>query len=405
MLPVTSRPVLTRTVLILGLVSLFNDFASDMIVPLIPLLLASVLGAGAMALGAVDGVAEALSSFLKLWSGRASDRGQNRPKQFAFAGYLLSNLVRPLLGLAGSWPVVLVLRSLDRVGKGLRSAPRDAMLSAAAPEGSRGFSFGFHRAMDNIGAVAGSLVVALIFAFYHSDIKEVFYLSALPGGIAVLLLLWGVRTAKTPGAADRTPVKALSWSDLPNPLQQYLVALVFFVFARASEMFLVLRGYELGMSPVSLMLMWSMLNLGKSLTSTWGGKLSDRLGRNKLVLFSWVSFSFSFYLFSWVQHPLGLWITTGWFGLTTGLGEGAERAVIADYAPRENLGGAYGWYYLVVGLASVPAGLAFGTIWQLWGASAAFFVAATFALLACAWIKWKVMALSGLSVRDEGGLM
>ncbi|HVC49266.1 MAG TPA: MFS transporter [Burkholderiales bacterium] len=388
-----SKPVLTRTVVILGLVSFFNDLASDMIVPLIPLLLASVLGAGAMALGIIDGVAEAVSSFLKLWSGRASDRNSRRPKQFAVTGYFLSNLVRPLLGLAGSWPMVMVLRSLDRVGKGLRSAPRDALLSAAAPEASQGYSFGFHRAMDNIGAVGGSLVAAFVFAFYHYDIKDVFYLSAIPGSIAVILLVTGIRKAAVPKVRVSSR-QVLLWQELPQAFRYYLGSIGLFVFARASEMFLILRGYELGMRPVSLMLMWSMLNLCKSLTNISGGKLSDRMGRKKLLLLSWTSFALSFLLFSLTRHSIGLWLITLFYGLSTGVGEGAERAIIADYTLKENLGGAYGWYYLGVGLTSIPAGLVFGGVWQEWGAPFAFALAAIFAFGACIWLKFKVEEVS-----------
>ena len=184
---------LPRTVIVLGLVSFFNDFASDIVIPLIPILLATVLAAGPVALGLIEGVADAVASLIKLWSGRHSDIMSGRRKGLAVAGYTLSNIARPLLGLAGSWPVILVLRSIDRVGKGLRSAPRDALVADATPPGMHGYAFGYHRALDNAGAVAGSLAAAAVLAWSGMSLTEVILWSAVPGFIAVLLLGVGVK--------------------------------------------------------------------------------------------------------------------------------------------------------------------------------------------------------------------
>ena len=188
--PATKLP---RTVIVLGLVSFFNDFASDIVIPLIPILLATVLAAGPVALGLIEGVADAVASLIKLWSGRHSDIMSGRRKGLAVAGYTLSNIARPLLGLAGSWPVILVLRSIDRVGKGLRSAPRDALVADATPPGMHGYAFGYHRALDNAGAVAGSLAAAAVLAWSGMSLTEVILWSAVPGFIAVLLLGVGVK--------------------------------------------------------------------------------------------------------------------------------------------------------------------------------------------------------------------
>ncbi len=191
-----TREKLPRTVVVLGLVSFFNDFASDIVIPLIPILLATVLAAGPVALGFIEGVADAIASLLKLWSGRHSDIMSGRRKGLAVAGYTLSNIARPLLGLAGSWPMILVLRSIDRMGKGLRSAPRDALVADATPRHMHGYAFGYHRAMDNGGAVAGSLAAAAVLAWSGLSLAEVILWSAVPGFVAVLLLGEGVKEEK-----------------------------------------------------------------------------------------------------------------------------------------------------------------------------------------------------------------
>ncbi|HEX8874687.1 MAG TPA: MFS transporter, partial [Nitrosospira sp.] len=303
---------LPRTVIVLGLVSFFNDFASDIVVPLIPILLATVLAAGPVALGFIEGVADAIASLLKLWSGRHSDVMSGRRKSLAVAGYTLSNIARPLLGLAGSWPMILVLRSIDRVGKGLRSAPRDALVADATPPHMHGYAFGFHRAMDNGGAVAGSLAAAAVLAWSGLNLTEVILWSAVPGFVAVLLLGVGVKEGKPGGnkpgvvhGADqnhaRTALPPLRWSVLSLPMRRYLLVLMLFTFARASETFILLLGHQLGIGVVELLLLWAALNLSKSATSTWGGQLADSLGRGTLMLIGWIAFSLSFMLLGAVE--------------------------------------------------------------------------------------------------------
>ncbi|WP_430228644.1 MFS transporter [Nitrosomonas communis] len=378
---------LPRTVVVLGLVSFFNDFASDIVAPLIPILLASVLAAGPVALGLVEGIADAIASLLKLWSGRHSDLIGGRRKKLTLAGYLLSNAARPLLGLAVSWPVVLLLRSIDRVGKGIRTAPRDALVADATPSHMRGYAYGFHRAMDNGGAVAGSLAAAAILAWTGLDLIEVILWSALPGMVAILLLSMGIKEENIGNKKEATSEAMLSlpplrWSLLSRPTRRYLLVLTLFTLARASETFILLLGYQLGVGVVELLLIWSAISLAKAVTSTVGGKLADRYGRGSLMLISWVAFAVSFLLFGLVTSSSGLWIVSIFYGLFVGLSEGAERALISDYAPPLERGTAFGWYHLAVGLAAIPAGILFGTLWQLHSAPLAFFVAGGVAALA-----------------------
>lgn len=381
---------------VLGAVSFFNDLASDIVIPLIPILLATVLSAGPVALGLVEGIADAVASLLKLWSGRHSDALRGRRKGLTVAGYLLSNIARPLLGLAGSWVAVLLLRSLDRVGKGLRSAPRDALLADATPPGMRGYAFGFHRALDNGGAVAGSLAAAAVLAWSGLSLTQVILWSALPGVVAIALLILGMRDAPRP-APDAVPVALppLSWSALSRPMRRYLMVLTLFTFARASETFILLRGHELGVGVVELLLLWAALNLAKAATSTWGGRLADRLGRGALLVLSWGAFALSFALLGQVAQSAALWTVTVAYGLLMGMGEGAERAAISDHAGAAERGTAFGWYHLAVGLAAIPAGLMFGLIWQGLGAGTAFSAAAAVAALAALLLRtWAWPALA-----------
>ena len=393
---------LPRTVIVLGLVSFFNDFASDIVIPLIPILLATVLAAGPVALGLIEGVADAVASLIKLWSGRHSDIMTGQRKGLAVAGYTLSNIARPLLGLAGSWPVILVLRSIDRVGKGLRSAPRDALVADATKPGMHGYAFGYHRALDNAGAVAGSLAAAAVLAWSGMSLAEVILWSAVPGFIAVLLLGVGVKEEhKT--APDNAPASApatarvvlppLRWSVLSLSMRRYLLVLMLFTFARASETFILLLGHQLGVSTVELLLLWAALNLCKAATSTWGGRLADSFGRGALMLLGWATFSVSFVMLGMVEHSVGLWTVSIFYGLCAGMSEGAERANISDYANPRERGTAFGWYHLMVGIAAIPAGLLFGSIWQFQGAPMAFFFAGSLAALSALLLRtwaWPV---------------
>lgn len=382
--PETSEK-LPRTVIVLGLVSFFNDFASDIVVPLIPILLATVLAAGPIALGLIEGVADALACFLKLWAGRHSDVMSGRRKKLALAGYTLSNLTRPLLGLAGSWLTVLLLRSVDRIGKGLRSAPRDAMVADATPPQIRGYAFGFHRALDNAGAVAGALAAAAILAWSDLSLSEVILWSAVPGFVAVALLGAGVKeatVAQIPSPVAQRVLAPLRWSALSVPMQHYLWVLMVFTFARASETFILLFGHELGIGVVELLLLWAALNLAKAITSTQGGQLADHFGRGALILIGWFALALSFLALSQTATSTGLWIISVFYGLLMGLSEGAERALISDYAAPDERGTAFGWYHLVSGIAAIPAGLLFGVIWHVYSAAVAFMFASLLALLA-----------------------
>ncbi len=384
-----ARARLPRTVIVLGVVSFLNDLASDIVIPLIPLLLATVLQSGPVALGLIEGFADAVASLLKLWSGRHSDRMQGRRKSLVVAGYSISNIARPLLGLAGGWATVLILRSIDRVGKGIRSAPRDALLADVTPPPMRGYAFGLHRALDNGGAVAGSLAAAAVLAWSGMELREVILWSALPGALAVLCLAVGVKgPAPSAAVAPLVQLPPLRWAALSPALRRYLGVLGLFTLARASETFILLRGHELGIGAVELLVLWAMLNLAKALTATWGGLLADRLGREALLLVGWTAFAVAFLLFGNASGSPELWAVTIVYGLFMGLTEGAERAAISDYCGVAERGTGFGWYYLVVGLAAIPGGVTFGVIWAWQGAGMAFFFGSGVAAAACLLLRF-----------------
>ena len=394
-----TRHKLPATVIAIGLVSFLNDLASEMVTPFIPILIATVLGAGPVILGLVEGVADAAASFIKLWAGHYSDGKRGRRKKLMVWGYGLSNLARPLLGLVSSWGALLLLRSLDRAGKGLRSAPRDALLGDSAHPAIHGYAYGFHRAMDNAGALGGTLLAIAALSWLHWSVSEVILWSVVPGVLVLLVLIFGVREPPRLEVEEEKLRAPLAWSALSFNMRRYLWVLVLFTFARASETFILLRGNELGLSLVQVLLLWATLNISKSATSLLGGRLADAFGMRRLTLISWSGYALSFFMLGLVEHRDALWISTVLYGLLIGLGEGSERALISVYADERERGTAFGWYHLAVGMSAIPAGVLFGAVWHYWNANTAFLFAGALALLCVLLLRfWSFRNLSDLSV-------
>lgn len=383
------RKALPRTVVIVGVVSLLNDLASEMVVPLIPLLLATVLAAGPAALGLIEGVAEAVANLLKLWAGRHSDLYGRRRKPYVVAGYLLSNLVRPLIGLSGSWLTVLTLRVTDRVGKGVRTAPRDALVADAIDAAVAGRAYGFIRALDHAGAVLGALAAAAIVYFGTARLELVIALSALPGLAAVLLIAFGVREPPRAVASDNI-LPPLRWSALDPRARGYLAMIGLFMLGRIPESFVLLRGHELGMSVVELLLLWAAMHTVKVLVSEQAGARTDRIGRRPLILSGWAVYAVTLLALAFAHAPATLWGLSLLLGLYFGLTEGAERAQVADLAAPDARGTAFGWFHMIVGLAAIPAGLMLGGLWSAYGVTVAFLVSGAVASLATAGL-WRVL--------------
>lgn len=380
---------LPRTVWLLGLVSFFNDAASELVYPLVPIYLASVLMAGPRALGLIEGIAEATGSLLKLFSGVMSDRLQST-KHWVVGGYTVAAIARPLLAFATSWPVVLALRFADRVGKGLRTSPRDALLALTVDKAHRGLAFGLHRAMDNAGAVVGPLLAAWLLV-EHIPLKDVFLWASLGGVIAVILAL----SVKEPKRDADIPAQRFNWSvkALPAPFKRYLMVVALFTLGNASNMFLMLRAKDLGLPEYQVPLLWALVSLTAALFSTPLSALSDKLGRVRLIVGGWVVYSVFYLLLGLNGHPLLVWPLFAFYGLFMAATEGAEKALVADMVPPEVLGAAYGWFNLTAGIMLLPASIIFGWLWQATSPLAAFGFAAACALFAALLLRVWVSPL------------
>jgi MFS family permease len=378
-----SRSSLPRTVVIVGFVSLLNDFASEMVVPLIPILLATVLAAGPLALGLIEGVADMVSNLLKLWAGRHSDLYGRRRKPYVIFGYLLSNLARPLIGLSGSWLTVLAIRVTDRVGKGVRTAPRDALVADAIDEGTAGRAYGFTRALDHSGAVLGALAAATVVYFGTQRLDLVIAFSAIPGIAAVALIAFGVKepARTTVGSSEPSP---LVWSSLARPARSYLLVIALFTLGKIPETFILLRGHELGMPVVELLLLWAAMHVVKATISEQAGRRTDRVGRRPLILTGWLVYAITLFALAFVRTDLQLWAWSLALGFYFGLTEGAERALVRDLAAPAERGTAFGWFHMLVGLAAIPAGLLLGGLWSALGVQVAFLTSSALAAVACA---------------------
>jgi MFS family permease len=364
-------------VLWLGIVSLLTDASSEMVVPLLPLFLTTVLNGGPLALGWIEGAADATSSLLKLFSGRWSDRtGRRRP--LVLAGYGLSTVARPLVAVAGAPWHVLVVRVTDRVGKGIRSSPRDALIAGSVGPDDRGAAFGFHRAMDHAGAVIGPLLALAALWMWPGDLRTVFALAAIPGVFAVMAIAIGVREA----APTAPPVAQAPLGKPPPELRGLLAAVALFTLGNASDVFLLLRaGGEVG-STTTLPLLWMAFHVVKVASSLLGGRLSDRIDRRRVILAGWIVYALVYAAFAYVEDPLAVAALFVVYGTYHGLTEGAERALVADLAPAGARGTAFGWYNLVVGLLALPASVMFGFLWEYAGAPVAFLTGSALALAA-----------------------
>lgn len=360
---------LPRMVWLLGLISLANDSASDMVYPLIPLYLTAVLMAGPRILGLIEGLAEAVSSLLKLAIGVLADRSRHM-RGWVGIGYAVSGLARPLIGLSTSWLGVLGCRLADRAGKGLRAAPRDALLSLSVAPEQRGLAFGFHRAMDNAGAVIGPLVAVAMLAAGFS-LRSIFLWSIVPAVLVVVLAL-RIREPEGRVILERS---AFDWKfgRLPPAFRRYLVALGLFTLGNSSNMFLLLRAEDMGVGAERIVLMWVLYSAVAMVLSTPLSALSDRFGRIRVLGTAWTIYAVAYLVIGLLpQAGWALWLAFALYGAVTAALEGTEKALVADLVDGERSGTAYGWYNLVAGIMLLPASLIFGELWQTWSAAMAF---------------------------------
>jgi MFS family permease len=370
---------LSRPVWLLGWVSFFTDTASEMVYPLLPLFLTRVLGAGAMSLGVIEGVAEAANSILKIASGWLADRS-GTPKRLVLAGYGLSSLIRPVIAVVTAWPQVLALRFVDRLGKGIRTAPRDAMLARLAPADRRGRVYGFHRAMDHAGAVAGPLVASAYLYFHPEAYRSLFAWTLVPGIIVILVLLRVPEQRRGTPATSTTP--RAPRARMTRRFYLAVTVILIFSLGNASDAFLLLRLGDLGVASVWIPLAWSALHLVKMTSSVIGGALSDRLGRRAMIALGWSWYAAiyaAFGFFNQLAIVIAIFLA---YGLYFGLTEGVEKAWVADMAPADARGTAFGIYNAALGAGGLVASVLFGAIWTRVSPRAAFLTGASLALIA-----------------------
>jgi MFS family permease len=376
---ITGLKSLPRSVWLLAFISLMNDAASEMIYPLLPLFVAGTLGAGPRVLGLIEGLAEAVSSLLKLASGVWADRTR-RAKPFVVAGYGVAGIARTLIAAATGWWFVLLCRLADRVGKGLRSSPRDAMLGRSVDANQRGLAFGFHRAMDNAGAVLGPLVAAALLGL-GMELRTVFWCAAIPAMIVFIATL----QLREPEAEAMIEVPRFNWHlrDFPPQFRRYLVVLGLFMLGNSSNLFLLMRARELGLPQAQIPLLWAVMSGVAAIFLTPFSALSDRFGRRRLIVTGWIAYAAIYLALGWGGlKPWSVWGLFVAYGLFIAATEGAEKALVADFVQRGQLGTAFGWYHLTLGITLLPASLLFGSLWESVSVFTAFAFGAVCALLA-----------------------
>ena len=383
---------LPRNVWAVGFTSMFMDISSEMVINLLSLFLANVLGVQTAIIGLIDGVAEATASILKLFSGWLSDRLGAR-KWLAVLGYGLSAVFKPFFYFANTWGVVAGVRWADRVGKGIRTAPRDALVADSVTKETRGLAFGFHRAMDTAGAMIGILIAALVvwltqknsLLLARSTFQTIVLISLIPAFLAVLTLAFGAKDVPVEG---KQKAPKISLKNLGKPFSIFLVIVSIFTLGNSADSFLVLRAQNLGVSVLGIMLMLVVFNLIYMLVSTPAGSLSDRIGRRRLIIGGWLVYAVIYFGFAIARSSWHVWVLYALYGLYYGLAYGSANALVADLVPDHLRGTAYGTYNAVIGLLAFPASFIAGVLWQglgSWqglGPSAPFIFGSTMALIA-----------------------
>ena len=396
------RKRIPRNVWILSITSFLTDVSSEMLFNLLPLFLVNVLGMRTAMVGLIEGLAETTASLIKFGSGALSDYLDNR-KNLAVIGYGLSALAKPLLYFANSWIWVLGVRFTDRVGKGIRSAPRDALLAASTPEDRRGLAFGLHRAADTAGAFTGLLIAALVVwamqasaeSLTRTTFQRVTLFSIIPAVLGVIVLAFGAREVISDRASKTK--RQFKFTGLDRRFWSFLVVVLIFTLGNSADAFIILRAQERGLNVLQILGMLLTFNAVYTLIASPAGALSDRIGRRAVLISGWLVYGLIYLGFAAANTGAQIWLFYGIYGLYYALTEGASRAFVADLVPQEQRGTAYGYFNAGIGLAALPASLIAGILWQglgSWaglGPAAPFYFGAALAILSVilfvVWVK------------------
>ena len=380
---------ISKNVVVMGLVSLFNDISSEMIYPIVPIFLATVLKAPATAIGLIEGVAESTASLLKLVSGWLSDRLKKR-KIFVSFGYSLSTVSKILIGLASTWPFVFLARFVDRFGKGTRTAARDALILESVEPKNRGRAFGLHRSMDSAGAVIGPLLALLMIFLFESNFRLIFFLAAIPSAIGVILLLLFVKE-KTKEKIELPPEKKLAdnfrfkWSELDPAFKNFLLISVVFAIGNSSDAFLILKAKDLGLATTLTVAAYVLFNLAYSLFSYPAGVIADKIGPKKVLATGFCLFSLVYLGLGLIESNFWIWFLFPLYGLYLGLTDGVGKAYIASMVPAEKAGTAFGAYLMATGLCLLVASVSAGFLWKYVSSSAPFLFGSLTSAVAVVW--------------------
>ncbi len=371
---------ITRNIFLLGLVSLFTDLSSQMIFPLIPLYLVSVLGTGALVVGICEGAAETTASLIKVFSGYWSDRLKRR-KPFIFIGYSLSAITKPLFALAGAWPLVLTIRMIERVGKGIRSAPRDAIVAESVNRSVRGKAYGFHRAMDGLGSVLGAFLAFILLSTTNSDYARIFLLAGIPGIAAVLFILFIKEPEGREGQQVKPTSMRVSFRALPANLRLLIVAGSVFYLGHFGYAFLLLRAKDIGLTDQTAILLYVLFYVVYVIAAIPAGMLSDRVGRKPVLMASYLIFAIVSLglIFSDSLHSVLPFFAI--YGISFAMFDSVQRAYVVDFAPEHLRATALGTFHAAVGLVALPGGYIAGMLWDTIGPEATFVYGLTLAVI------------------------
>jgi len=385
---IPSDAPLSPTIRALGVVSLCTDFSSEMVYPINPIFLTRVLGASPEVVGLIEGVAESTASLLKLYSGWLSDRlGKRKP--LTIAGYGLAAFTKPLIGLAGGWGTVFAARFLDRTGKGLRSAPRDALIADSVAPNQRGRAYGFHRSMDTTGAVLGPLVGWLFLQQFPTHLRWLYFVAFIPAVVGVLVLLAFVREKTAPAPAVDSVARPVepprfALSGLSSGYRRYLFAVAVFGIGNSSDAFLLLRAQDKGVPVSQALLLYALFNVVEASLGWFAGRWGDRVGRRPLIALGWGVFALVYLGFALLNGPVAAWLLFVVYGLYYTLTQGTQKALAADLANPARRGAEIGAFQLVTGIAALPASLIAGWLYNAVSSAAPFYLGAASALCAIA---------------------
>lgn len=365
-------------VVLFGIVSLLTDISSEMVYPLLPIFLSTALGASPAIIGIIEGIAESLASLLKMFSGYLADKTQKK-KELTISGYSGSLLGKLILVLVGSWGGVLLSRIIDRFGKGIRTAPRDALIADSTRKNARGHAFGLHRAMDTMGAVIGVIIAYILISGNITDFKRIFWYSTIPALLGIVALVFVRRPSQVKSVKKEF---SFAWSKLDIQLKQFLVLAFIFTLGNSSNQFLLLRASKLGVSTPHVLLLYLAFNISYALVSMPAGKLSDLIGRKRVLVTGYFIYAVVYFGFAQVTQTSTLWLLFIVYGLYTAFTDGVEKALLSDIAPSDLRGTVIGMHAALVGIALLPASFIAGILWDNLGAQAPFYFGAGMGLLA-----------------------